>query len=331
MRWPVFRDVLMADRTIGRYIRRTPLEYSDALSDAAGCEVWLKWENLQRSGSFKIRGAMNKMLSMSEEERARGVATCSSGNHALGVALAAGMLGIKAAIFVPVHCPLYKQRRIRRLGGEYVYLKLTGSIFEETEEEAQAYGERNDMVYVSSYHDPLVMAGAGTLALDVLMERPDMDTFVLPAGSGGLINGCATAVRTVAPKSRVWGVQSRASMPWVTSWESGAVQSFEYENTLADGLSGYIVQDMLDFAKTHIDGFVAVSEEEIVEALRFIFDAHHMVIEPSSAVVPAAILQRAISLRPGEKICAVISGGNSDTETYRNIVSLSSKLYLEKR
>ncbi len=321
MRRPTFRDIIEANGMLHGVVRQTPLEFSFPLSERTGSEIWIKWENLQICGSFKIRGALNKMLRLSDQERARGVVTCSSGNHAQGVAMASKMLGVKSVVFVQNHCSEYKKRAIRNLGGKWAELVLYGKIFEETEAAAKAYCEDKGMVYVSSYHDHLVMAGAGTIGLEILMEQPDIEAVVVPTGSGGLINGIAAAVKVISPDVEVWGVQSRASMPWVTSWDSGTVVDFDYQETLADGLSGYILQDMLDYAKTHVSGFVGVSEDEMISALRSVFDWHHMVIEPSSAVAPAAVIGKAIPSIRSDKICVVISGGNPDTDLYKRLIT----------
>ncbi len=186
---PQISDVLLAARFLRGKVRHTPTERSDALSGLSGADVFLKWENQQICGSFKIRGALNKMFSLSDEERAKGVVTASSGNHAQGVAMAARSLSTRAVICVPGVCPRTKQEAIKRLGGDLVELRVTGHLYDDAEDEAHRLQKEEGMTYVSSYEDHFIMSGAGTLGLEMMMDEPEMDMVISPAGGGGCLTG----------------------------------------------------------------------------------------------------------------------------------------------
>ncbi|HCP07969.1 MAG TPA: serine/threonine dehydratase, partial [Synergistaceae bacterium] len=198
-------DVLLAARFLRGRVRHTPTERSDSLSSLSGAEIFLKWENQQICGSFKVRGALNKMFSLSEEDRARGVVTASSGNHAQGVAMAARALSTRAVICVPGVCPQTKQDAIRRLGGDLVELRVLGHFYDDAEAEAHRLQQEQGMTYISSFEDHFIISGAGTLGLEMIMDEPHLDTVIVPAGGGGLINGVAIAVKALSPETEIWG------------------------------------------------------------------------------------------------------------------------------
>jgi len=308
---PRITDVLLASRFLQGRVRRTPTERSEPLSRLTGGEVFLKWENQQLCGSFKIRGALNRMYSLTAEERARGVVTASSGNHAQGVALAARALSTRAVICVPGVCPETKREAIRRLGGDKVELKVTGHFYDDAEEAAHRLQEEEGMTYISSYADPFIISGAGTLGLEMIMDEPELDMVIVPAGGGGLINGVAIAVKALSPETQVWGVQSVASNPFVVSWPGGKVLEVEYQDSLADGLTGLIPQSLLDLAKKRVTGFVDVEERDIARAIAFLHSSHHQVVEGSGAVGVAAMASGRVAVK-GLRVGVVISGGNID-------------------
>jgi len=319
MIWPKAKDVLLAASFLKGKVRHTPVEMSLDLSKVTGGNVYLKWENLQFCGSFKIRGALNKIFHMSEEERNRGLVTASSGNHAQGVAVAAKMLNVKAVIFVPGVCPATKQEAIKRLGGDAVDLRVVGHLYDDAEAAAKELVKKEGLTYVSSYEDHYVVSGAGTVGLEMLLDEPDLDMIVVPAGGGGLITGIAIVAKALSPGVKIIGVQSVASMPWVVSWQSGRVVNVGYSDTLADGLVGTIPQSLLDLARTCVDDFVAVTEEEIARAIAFLHRKHHQIAEGAGVVGVAALLSGCISAL-GRNVGVVISGGNIDHDVLLNIL-----------
>ena len=316
---PQISDVLLAARFLRGKVRHTPTERSDALSGLSGADVFLKWENQQICGSFKIRGALNKMFSLSDEERAKGVVTASSGNHAQGVAMAARSLSTRAVICVPGVCPRTKQEAIKRLGGDLVELRVTGHLYDDAEDEAHRLQKEEGMTYVSSYEDHFIMSGAGTLGLEMMMDEPEMDMVISPAGGGGLLNGVAIAVKALRPGAEIWGVQSVASNPYVVSWPGGKVLDVTYEDSLADGLTGSIPQSLLDLARKRVTGFVDVLESDIARAIAFLHSHHHQVVEGAGAVGVAAIMSGKIPVK-GKRVGVVISGGNIDQDRLLEIL-----------
>jgi threonine dehydratase len=310
---PSISDVLRAYRFLRHKVRHTPVERSFPLSERTGADVFIKWENAQFCGSFKIRGALNKMFSLTSEERARGVVTPSSGNHGQGVAFAASQLGIRAVVCVPGACPQTKRQAIRRLGGEWVELRVVGELYDDAEHEARRLAEEEGKTFVSSYEDAVVISGAATLGLELMMDEPDLDVLLVPAGGGGLMNGVSLAAKTLRPQVRIWGVQSVASQPWVASWEGGRVLEVSYGDSLADGLTGSIPQSLLDLAKTRMEGCFSVTEEEIGQAIAFLHAEHHQVVEGAGAVGVAALLAGKVPAPlAGLRVGVVISGGNID-------------------
>lgn len=317
---PIFRDVVEAYRFLKTRARRTPTEYSYPLSEIAGVPVYLKWENQQLCGSFKIRGALYKMNSLTGEERARGVVTCSSGNHGQGVALAAGELKIKTSVFVPSLCPENKKLMIKRRGGGWVELVVSDGDYDKAERDAHEFADMNGRTYVSSFEDARVIAGQGTAGLEMFMDEPGIGHLIIPAGGGGLMNGIAIAAKAVNPDVEIWGCQSTASNPWVVSWESGIVKETGYSDTIADGLSGAIPQSLLTLAKKRITGIYEVSEDEIKRAIAFIHREHHQVVEGAGAVGAAALLAGKAGCG-GKPVGIVVSGGNIDEAKLRDILN----------
>ncbi|MCE5202283.1 MAG: threonine/serine dehydratase [Synergistaceae bacterium] len=317
---PSFTDVVRAYRFLNKRVRHTPTEYSYPLSEMAGAPVYIKWENQQICGSFKLRGALYKMSSLNDEERARGVVTCSSGNHGQGVALAANELGIKTLIFVPKACPETKKLAIRRRGGEFIELIVCDGDYDFAEATAHKHAEERGMTYISSFEDPTVIAGQGTAGFEMFTDEPDIDLLLVPAGGGGLMNGMAIAAKAINPKVEIWGVQSVASNPWVVSWADGIVKEVEYFETLADGLAGYIPQSLLTLAKTRVSGIHEITEEDIANAIAFLHREHHQVAEGAGAVGVAALLAGKVDVR-GRKTGIIISGGNIDEDKLKKILT----------
>lgn len=317
---PSITDVLSAYRFLRNRVRHTPVERSAPLSDVMGTDVFIKWEQQQIAGSFKLRGALNKMFSLNEEEKKAGVVTPSSGNHAQGVAMAARMLGVRAVICVPGVCPQAKQKAIRRLGGNSVDLKVVGHFYDDAENEAERLASEEGLVFVSSYEDFHIVCGAGTVGVEMMLDEPELDLIVAPAGGGGLLNGIAIAAKALRPSVELYGVQSVASQPWIKSWPVGHVVDVEYEDSLADGLTGSIPQSLLDLSKKRIKDFVAVEEEDIARAIAFIHREHHQVAEGAGAIGVAALLADKIPVK-GKKVGVVISGGNIDEDRLLQVLN----------
>jgi len=254
---------------------------------------------------------LNKLFSLSTEETENGVVTPSSGNHAQGVAMAARMLGVRAVICVPGVCPQAKQKAIKRRGGDFVDLRVVGHFYDDAEEEAKRLAREEGLVFVSSYEDHYIVSGAGTVGFEMLTDEPELDILVVPAGGGGLINGIAIAAKALRPSIEIYGIQSVASQPWVKSWPVGKVVDVEYEDSLADGLMGSIPQSLLDLAGKHIKDFIAVTENDIAEAIAYLHREHHQVVEGSGAIGIAALLAGKIPVE-GKRTGVVISGANID-------------------
>ena len=316
---PGFTDVVKAYKFLKTRVRHTPTEYSYPLSEIAGAPVYIKWENQQLCGSFKLRGALYKMNSLMPEERARGVVTCSSGNHGQGVAMAAGKLKVHTLIFVPKDCPETKKKMIRRLGSDFVELVVTEGDYDFAEEASHKHAKDHAMTFISSFEDPLVVAAQGTAGFEMFTDEPGIDLLIVPAGGGGLMNGFAISAKAINPKVEIWGVQSEASNPYVISWKDGIVKQAVYSETLADGLAGGIPQSLLSLAKTRMAGILEVTEEDIAKTIAFIHKEHHQVIEGAGAVGIAALLSGKVKPQ-GRKTGIVVSGGNIDEEILKKIL-----------
>lgn len=305
-------DVWKARRRIKKYVTTTPLLNSDMLSKKFGAEIWMKMENLQLTGSFKVRGAVNTLLTLTESERARGVIAASAGNHAQGVCYAARLLGVSALIVVPKTAPQTKQEGIVRLGGELV---VYGDTYDEAERYSYDLSRETNRVLIHGFESAPIIAGQGTVALEIFDERPDLDTLLVPAGGGGLICGVALAAKAIYPGIRIIGVQSEASPPWYHAFRAGRPVEVEYRQSIADGLHGGIGRENFEMAKRLVDDFILVSESDIMAAMAWMATYHHYMIEGSAAVTIAALQSQSYLCEPNEKVACVISGGNVDAQT----------------
>jgi threonine dehydratase len=312
--------VLEARRVLEGRIRRTPVEASPALSEIAGVPVALKLECLQRTGSFKIRGAFFALSRLSPDERRRGIVTCSAGNHGKAVAHVARELGVPATIHVPRSVDESKYRAIVALGAEVVRSDRDG--FDETEELAKADAARTGRPYVTAFDDGAVLAAnGGTLAAEVIEDAPEARTFLVPVGGAGLAGGFAYYVKTALPDSRIIGCQHVLSPALALSLEGGeAVTRLPPVSTTAGGLEGGIGKTGFDALKTRIDGVALLSEDEIFAGVRFALDRHQYLVEPSAAVTVAAILTGKVG-RLDSPAVAVLSGRNVALATVRRILA----------
>ena len=290
---------------------RTPLVEAPELTRRTGVPVHLKLENVQRTGAFKIRGAANKLLSLPSEERARGVIAVSSGNHGRAVAHVARELGIRAVICMSRGVPVHKADVIRRLGAEVI---LEGASYDEAERQAGRMKEDLGLTMIHPFDDPSVIAGQGTIGLELLEDLPEVDTVVVPLSGGGLLSGIAVALKSADPGARVIGVSMERAPVMFHSLEAGQPVELAEQETLASALVGGIGLEnrfTFDVIRTTVDEILLVSEQEIADAMVFALKDHKLVVEGGGAVALAAVLHGRI--RPiGKNVAVVISGGNVD-------------------
>ncbi|MGM8363905.1 threonine ammonia-lyase [Virgibacillus sp. W0181] len=304
-----FQDVLIAGKRLKGRVNETPLIYSDILSKDVGTDVWLKMEGLQKTGSFKARGALNKLDSLSDEEMQKGVVTASAGNHAQGLSYAAGLKNISAKIVVPENTPATKREGIKRLGGD---LEVYGATYDEAEEHAHKLAEETGRVFVNAFEDDYIIAGQGTSGLEAFLQEPDFDAVVVPAGGGGLLCGVALVAKAINPSIKVIGVQTHASPPWYYSFKAGELVDVEYKDSYAEGLHGGISQGNLDLVLNIVDDFVLVEEESVAKAVHWMAKEHHHIIEGSGAAGIAAFQEGVLDDLKGKKVLTLVTGSNLD-------------------
>ena len=305
-----YRDVQAAQARIASHIIRTPLLRVPALDEALGCQVYLKHEGFQAIGAFKIRGALNKALSLSEEELGRGLVCASSGTHAPGVAYAAHKLGAQAVIVMPTNANPVKLAGVQRWGGQ---VELVGTLSSQREERAAQLVREQGMVEIHPYADPFVAAGQGTLALEVLEDLPDASLIAAPIGGGGLISGIATAVKGAAPQVRTVGVEPAGAPRYTRSRAEGRPVQLESVQTIADGTrTDHANPDNFAVIQARVDELYTVEDRWIEEAMRLLMTAAKVIAEPSSVLPVAAALCGALPVRPEDKAVFVLSGGNAD-------------------
>lgn len=306
-----FQDVLLAQKRLSGKVTETPLMYSDVLSNDVDTDVWFKMENLQKTGSFKVRGALNKLFSLSEEELQKGVTTASAGNHAQGLAYAAALKNISAKIVVPESTPATKRAGIKRLGAELV---VKGATYDEAEEYAYKLADETGRVFVNAFEDEHIIAGQGTAALEAFLEEPKFDYVIVPAGGGGLICGVALVAKAVNPNIKVIGVQTHASPPWYYSFQAKKLVDVDYKDSYAEGLHGGISQANLDLALNIVDEFVLVEEESVAKAVYWMANEHQFMVEGSGAVGIAAFQEGVLDHLKGKKVLTFLTGRNIDVD-----------------
>jgi threonine dehydratase len=311
-------DVQAAARRSEGLAHRTPVLTSRALDAATGASVLLKAENLQRVGAFKFRGACNAVASLSEDERAAGVATVSSGNHAQALALAASLHGVKATILMPEDAPANKLAATRGYGAEVISFDRYASDREQLL--AELVAERG-LVPIHPYDDPRVMAGQGTVALELLEQSGPLDLLLVCVGGGGLIAGCATALAALSPDTRVIGVEPEAGDDTKRSLEAGERVRIPVPRTIADGQQIPIPGELtFEIVRRLVDGVALASDPEIVEAMRFLFERLKTVAEPSGACALAALLAGTVEAE-GLRVGVTISGGNVDSARFAKLLA----------
>jgi threonine dehydratase len=303
------QDVYKARRRIAGFALRTPLIESPDLTERIGVPVHLKLENVQRTGAFKIRGAANKLLSLSRKERERGVITVSSGNHGRAVAYVARQLGVRASVCVSTRAPGSKIADIRRLGAEVV---VEGESYDDAVRHGVRLHKELGLTLISSFDDPYVIAGQGTIGLELLEDLPAVDTVVNPVSGGSLMSGVALTLKSANPSSRAIGVSMERAPVMFHSLKVGHPIEMEEEESLADALTGGIgLQNRytFDMVRAYVDEILLVSEEEIADAMAFALKKLHLVVEGAGAVTLAAVLHGKLG-SVGKNVVVVISGGN---------------------
>jgi len=331
---PTLEQFEAAREVVSQVTQITPLEPSRYLSSLMGSEVFMKCENLQRTGSYKLRGAYNRLSKLSPEERAKGVIAASAGNHAQGVALAARELGIKATIFMPLGVALPKLEATQDYGAEIV---LVGNIFNESLKAAKERAAETGAVFIAPFDHEDIIMGQGTLGLEILDEVPDVDTVIMAIGGGGLISGVASAIKQKAAQLgktvRIIGVQAENAAAYPPSLEAGEPLTVDIHPTICDGISVARPGTLnFDIIKDAVDEVVTVSDDDVARALVMLLERAKMVVEPAGAVGVAAIMDGKI--RNAGKTVTILSGGNIDPLLLQRIVNhglAASERYLKLR
>jgi threonine dehydratase len=300
-----------AARDLAQYLAPTPLQYSRAFTDKARCHVHIKVESIQPIRAFKVRGALTKVMRLHPEKGSAGVITASAGNHGQGVAYAAAVFKIPATVYVPESANELKVEAIKRLGAQVV---LAGRNYNDAYLEAIRHQEEGGATFVHAFNDPDVIAGQGTIAVELLRDLDDFDTVLVPIGGGGLIGGISLYIKETRPKVRVIGVEPVGADGMYRSLQAGRVVTLDKVNTIADGLATSAPGKLtLELAQRYVDEVVLVQEAEMLRAIRLLFEWEHLLAEPAGAAALAALLYH-YSPAPNEKVVAVLSGANITEE-----------------
>lgn len=309
-------DFIEARERLGTVIEKTKLIHSNIFSDETGNDVYIKPENLQKTGSFKLRGAYNKIAKLTEEEKAKGVIAASAGNHAQGVALGAQKLGIKSVIVMPTHTPLIKVEATRKFGAEVI---LAGDVYDEAYAYARELQEKEGYIFIHPFDDEDVIEGQGTIALEVLEEVPEADIIMVPIGGGGLISGVASAAKLKNPQIKIIGVEPEGAASAIAALKNGHVVELEEANTIADGTAVKRIGDTtFEYIKEYVDDIVTVSDYELMEAFLLLVEKHKIVAE-NSGILSVAGLKKLNA--KGKKIISILSGGNIDVLTISSMIN----------
>jgi len=313
------RDILSARARIAERIERTSLQFDHALSRRCNCRLYLKLEGRQRTGSFKLRGALNYIAAMPTPELARGVVTASSGNHGLAVACAARLCGdVPATVFLPRNTPQAKRNKLQEFGAA---IELAGDSYESAHHAAVAFQEAERIPYVPAYDDPLIVAGQGTAGLEIMETLPEVDVIVVPVGGGGLSAGIALAAKSIAPQVTVIGVQPAASpAAWLSFRDGRAHEEYASAPTIADGLAGGYGRYTFEIARNLLDDVIIVEEADIRRAVATLLECSQELVEGSAAVAVAPLLSGQLRLH-GKRVAAVLSGRNIDAAVVYGILA----------
>ncbi len=312
-----FSDIESAYKTVKPVVHKTPLLSSRTFNHLNGNEVYFKAENFQRIGAFKFRGAYNKIHSLTEEEKRRGVVAHSSGNHAQGVALAAKLFGIKATIVMPENSVRSKVQATKSYGADVVFC---GTSIDDRERATDELIGKFSYALIHPYNDEKLIAGQGTVALEIFQDLHELDFLFVPIGGGGLISGCALAAKNLFPNIRVIGVETEGANDCYQSFRAHRIVRIESPNTIADGMRTNSVGP-INFAiiEKYVDDIITIKDEDVFPMMKFFFERMKIVVEPTGAVAPAAVMKNELHIR-GKKICALISGGNIDPDLLKKII-----------
>ena len=309
-------DFIEARERLSTVITKTKLIHSSVFSKETGNDVYIKPENLQRTGSFKLRGAYNKIAKLTEEEKRKGVIASSAGNHAQGVALAAQKLGIKAVIVMPKYTPLIKVEATRQYGAEVI---LAGEEYDDAYNYARELQEKEGYVFIHPFNDDDVVEGQGTIALEVLEELPDADIILVPLGGGGLISGIALAAKLKNPVIKIIGVEPEGAASAIAALKNGEVVELPETNTIADGTAVRKIGELnFDYIKNYVDDIITISDYELMESFLLLVEKHKIVAENAGVLSVAAL--RKIKEK-GKKIVSILSGGNIDVLTISSMIN----------
>ena len=310
--------IVQAKRTISSFVNKTPFALSPKMSKAYGAEIYLKNENLQKTGAYKIRGAFNKIAHLSDEEKARGVIAASAGNHAQGVAISAKHFGVRAVIIMPEATPLLKVSGTKALGGEVI---LKGDNFDEAYAYALEYAKEHGLTFVHPFDDEFVQAGQGTIALEMLEDVADLEYLVVPVGGGGLVSGIASCAKQINPDIKIIAVSAKGAPAMYESFQKKEAINSKSVRTIADGIS---VRDTskitLKTILECVDQFVQVDDEEIASAILYLLEEQKIIVEGAGAVGVAAVMNAKFSYPKNAKIGIVLSGGNIDVQMLNIII-----------
>ncbi|MBA4313482.1 MAG: serine dehydratase [Chlorobiaceae bacterium] len=313
----IYSDIKKAFRVLESVVHKTPLLSSRTFNEMTGNEVYFKAENFQRIGAFKFRGAYNKISSLTDEERKRGVIAHSSGNHGQGVALASKIFGIRSVVVMPHNSVKSKVEATKGYGAEVVYCGLSTDDREKTTRElTDKYG----YILVHPYNDEKLIAGQGTVGLEIFQDIKDLDYLFVPIGGGGLISGCAIAAKHHSSKIKVIGVETEGANDCYQSFRQKKLIKLSSVNTIADGMRTLSVGSInFDIIMKYVDDVITIKDEDIYPMMKFFVERMKILVEPTGAVAPAAVMKNVLGLK-GKKIAAVISGGNVDLEILKDIL-----------
>jgi threonine ammonia-lyase medium form len=312
-----FSDIQDAVSVVAPVVHRTPILTSRTFNERCGNSVFLKAENFQRIGAFKIRGAYNKIASLTADERARGVVAHSSGNHAQGVALASRLLGVRATIVMPRNSQPNKIEATRAYGGTVVFSEDST---DDRERVANELRHRDGLVLVPPFDDDKIIAGQGTVAVEIAADLKDLDYLFVPVGGGGLIAGSAVAAKHLISRIKIIGVETANADDAARSFRKKEIVKIDPPETIADGIrTQSLGVRTFEIILKYVDDIITVTDDQVIETMKFLLDRMKIVVEPTGAVAPAAVYHNALSIS-GKKICAVVSGGNVSAGMLQKII-----------
>lgn len=311
------KDVVAAQERIAPYVHHTPLFASATLGRMTNTILSLKAENMQRTGAFKARGALNALLQLTPEQRSRGVVTMSAGNHGQGLAYAAAIVGVRCVVFMPEFAVPTKVEAIKAYGAEARFSPTMETVFAVMDD----YRQRHGLHFVHPFGDPMIIAGQATVGLEILEDQPDLEAIVVPIGGGGLAAGIGLVMNEHRPEVRVVGVEPEGAATVSRSLAAGSPQTLDRIDTVADGLAApfaaAITQDLI---AAYVDDIVLLADDEIVNAMRLILDRTKLLVEPAGAAAVAALLAGKTGIEHGAKTVAILSGGNVDREKLKRLL-----------